>query len=509
MDLLGNEISIDEIKSVPDDCEFALESILAEFSQPESRDSDAEAAEPLAPSRPIVMDEEAEGVLSSELSSRYDSGSAPEPAPTYDEPPVDDPQNDDVRIYHIGTAARKHAPPASSEEPPEAEAAGHAVPGNSAGETGAADHAAFGDFAAEFAFAGAGAGAISPPIELPATGADEIGSPDAPPPPAPVRRSFGEALAAPFLSILALVALKKGQRANAAAVPDEAEEDAGPELDAESASKYYAGNAKSLRLRMRISIFLSIILVWFSFGLPVAGILKTNPTAMALVCLILELTVVMLGLDIFTAGMLSLIQMKPSLWSLVSVSCLTAALDASLKRLQTDYLDLYQLHWPDRSTATFGKLAYPWVKDEHTVPIEETLEVLQDFVRAGKVRHVGVSNETPWGVSQFLRHAENQNLPRIASIQNAYSLLNRVFEIGLSEFTHHEGVGLLAYSPLAMGMLCGKYLDGAKPAGARLTVFSRFTRYSANTWNWPAHTASRRRTWRSPGSTSAPSSPAT
>ncbi|HBR08621.1 MAG TPA: hypothetical protein DD735_06975 [Clostridiales bacterium] len=330
MDLLGNEISIDEIKSVPDDCEFALESILAEFSQPESRDSDAEAAEPLAPSRPIVMDEEAEGVLSSELSSRYDSGSAPEPAPTYDEPPVDDPQNDDVRIYHIGTAARKHAPPASSEEPPEAEAAGHAVPGNSAGETGAADHAAFGDFAAEFAFAGAGAGAISPPIELPATGADEIGSPDAPPPPAPVRRSFGEALAAPFLSILALVALKKGQRANAAAVPDEAEEDAGPELDAESASKYYAGNAKSLRLRMRISIFLSIILVWFSFGLPVAGILKTNPTAMALVCLILELTVVMLGLDIFTAGMLSLIQMKPSLWSLVSVSCLTAALDAAV-----------------------------------------------------------------------------------------------------------------------------------------------------------------------------------
>jgi len=157
---------------------------------------------------------------------------------------------------------------------------------------------------------------------------------------------------------------------------------------------------------------------------------------------------------------------------------LTAALDASLKRLQTDYLDLYQLHWPDRTTATFGQLNYPWVEDEHTVPIEETLSVLQDFVRAGKVRHVGVSNETPWGVSQFLRHAQNADLPRIASIQNAYSLLNRVYEIGLSEFTHHEGVGLLAYSPLAMGMLCGKYLDGAKPAGARLTVYTRFTRYS-------------------------------
>jgi aryl-alcohol dehydrogenase-like predicted oxidoreductase len=112
------------------------------------------------------------------------------------------------------------------------------------------------------------------------------------------------------------------------------------------------------------------------------------------------------------------------------------------------------------------------------VPIEETLEVLQDFVRAGKVRHVGVSNETPWGVGQFLRHAENKGLPRIASIQNAYSLLNRVFESGLSEFTHHEDVGLLAYSPLAMGMLCGKYLDGARPAGARLTLYTRFTRYS-------------------------------
>ena len=157
---------------------------------------------------------------------------------------------------------------------------------------------------------------------------------------------------------------------------------------------------------------------------------------------------------------------------------LTEALDASLKRLQTDYLDLYQLHWPDRSTATFGKLAYPWVQDEHTVPIEETLEVLQDFVRAGKVRHVGVSNETPWGVAQFLRHAENRNLPRIASIQNPYSLLNRVFESGLSEFAHREDVGLLAYSPLAMGMLCGKYLDGARPAGARLTLYTRFTRYS-------------------------------
>ena len=157
---------------------------------------------------------------------------------------------------------------------------------------------------------------------------------------------------------------------------------------------------------------------------------------------------------------------------------LTAALDASLKRLRTDYLDLYQLHWPDRTTATFGKLAYPWTEGEQTVAIEETLSVLQDFVREGKVRHVGVSNETPWGVAQFLKHAENQGLPRIVSIQNAYSLLNRVFESGLSEFSRHEDVGLLAYSPLAMGMLCGKYLDGARPEGARLTRYERFTRYS-------------------------------
>ncbi|CAH2940095.1 MAG: Tas protein, an NADP(H)-dependent aldo-keto reductase [uncultured Paraburkholderia sp.] len=157
---------------------------------------------------------------------------------------------------------------------------------------------------------------------------------------------------------------------------------------------------------------------------------------------------------------------------------LTEALNDSLKRLQTDYVDLYQLHWPDRSTMTFGRPAYPWVDDEYTVPIEETLSVLADFVKAGKVRHVGVSNETPWGVAQFLRASEKLGLPRIVSIQNPYSLLNRTYEAGLSEYAHRDNIGLLAYSPLAFGWLSGKYEGGARPAGARISLFERFQRYS-------------------------------
>ena len=157
---------------------------------------------------------------------------------------------------------------------------------------------------------------------------------------------------------------------------------------------------------------------------------------------------------------------------------LSDALDASLKRLQTDYVDLYQLHWPDRSTNTFGQLNYPWVEDEFTVPVEETLAVLKDFVDAGKIRYVGVSNETPWGVARFLAAADRLGLPRIVSIQNPYSLLNRSFEIGLAEFSHRDKIGLLAYSPLAFGVLSGKYLHGAQPPAGRLTLFSRFTRYT-------------------------------
>jgi aryl-alcohol dehydrogenase-like predicted oxidoreductase len=157
---------------------------------------------------------------------------------------------------------------------------------------------------------------------------------------------------------------------------------------------------------------------------------------------------------------------------------LEAAVNGSLERLQTDYIDLYQLHWPDRSTNHFGRLGYAHVPDEFTVPIAETLEVLGDLVKAGKIRHIGVSNETPWGVAQFLKLSEQGVGPRIASIQNPYSLLNRTYEVGLAEFSHREDVSLLAYSPLAFGVLSGKYLNGARPRGARLTLWDRFARYN-------------------------------
>jgi aryl-alcohol dehydrogenase-like predicted oxidoreductase len=157
---------------------------------------------------------------------------------------------------------------------------------------------------------------------------------------------------------------------------------------------------------------------------------------------------------------------------------MTQALHDSMKRLQTDYLDLYQLHWPDRRTNFFGQLGYEHVEPDTSVAIEETLEVLDDFVRAGKVRHVGVSNETPWGLSRFVHLAEVRRQPRIASIQNPYNLLNRSFEVGLAEMSIREQVGLLAYSPLAFGALSGKFLNGARPPTARVTLWSRFARYS-------------------------------
>lgn len=157
---------------------------------------------------------------------------------------------------------------------------------------------------------------------------------------------------------------------------------------------------------------------------------------------------------------------------------IVAALDASLARLQTDYLDLYQVHWPDRETNYFGKLGYEPVADDQSVPLLETLEALDEQVKAGKVRHIGLSNETPWGMMTFLRLAEQHGLARPVSIQNPYNLLNRTFEIGLAEAALRERCGLLAYSPLAFGVLSGKYLNGVRPPGARLTLFERFSRYS-------------------------------
>ena len=157
---------------------------------------------------------------------------------------------------------------------------------------------------------------------------------------------------------------------------------------------------------------------------------------------------------------------------------IVAALDASLARLQTDYLDLYQLHWPERSTNFFGKLGYQHTQDELETPLQETLQVLEEQVKAGKIRHIGLSNETPWGTMKFLQLAENLGLPRAASIQNPYNLLNRSFEVGLAEVAIREQCGLLAYSPMAFGMLSGKFENGARPANARLTLFSRFTRYA-------------------------------
>lgn len=156
------------------------------------------------------------------------------------------------------------------------------------------------------------------------------------------------------------------------------------------------------------------------------------------------------------------------------------AVDRSLKTLQTDYIDLYQIHWPDRNISGFGSNPTRWsdpapVEDEN--PIHETLEVMDDLVKAGKIRHVGLSNESTWGTMTYLKEAETRGLPRVASIQNAYSLVNRTFETGLAEVAFREDVGLLAYSALAQGYLTGKYLNGALPEGARKTLFNRMQRY--------------------------------
>ena len=150
------------------------------------------------------------------------------------------------------------------------------------------------------------------------------------------------------------------------------------------------------------------------------------------------------------------------------------AVDKSLKRLNTDYIDLYQLHWPDRPMNLFGgSITYQHV-DSSSNSIDSILESLSELIKLGKIRHVGLSNETPWGTMEFIFHSKNKNLPKVESIQNAYNLLNRIFEFGGSEIAFREKVGLLAYSPLASGYLSGKYRNGAMPKNSRMDLFYDF-----------------------------------
>jgi len=156
------------------------------------------------------------------------------------------------------------------------------------------------------------------------------------------------------------------------------------------------------------------------------------------------------------------------------------AVNDSLRRLQTDYIDLYQVHWPERKANFFGKLGFQPGDDSDAVAIEETLGALNELVVAGKVRHIGLSNETAWGAMEYLRLAERHDWCRPVSIQNPYNLLNRSYEAGVAEVSYREDCGLLAYSPLAFGMLTGKYQGGAQPEGARLSLYPRFSRYTTD-----------------------------
>ena len=159
------------------------------------------------------------------------------------------------------------------------------------------------------------------------------------------------------------------------------------------------------------------------------------------------------------------------------------AVEGSLKRLQTDYIDLYQLHWPERNTNYFGQRGYEHsISDHWKDNIHQVLETLRDLISAGKIRQVGISNETPWGTMRFLEESKvHSELPRMITIQNPYSLLNRLFEVGLSEIAMRENIGLLAYSPLGFGVLSGKYLGDRKPENARVTLFPNYNRYSGDT----------------------------
>jgi aryl-alcohol dehydrogenase-like predicted oxidoreductase len=153
------------------------------------------------------------------------------------------------------------------------------------------------------------------------------------------------------------------------------------------------------------------------------------------------------------------------------------AIEGSLERLQTDYVDLYQVHWPERATNYFGQRGYRHNPKGDGIAIEETLDALSELVAEGLVKHVGVSNETPWGVMEYLRLARERDMAKVVSIQNVYNLLSRQFETGLAEMAIREDAGLLAYSPLAFGVLSGKYIGGKMPAGSRMELFTRCSRY--------------------------------
>lgn len=162
-----------------------------------------------------------------------------------------------------------------------------------------------------------------------------------------------------------------------------------------------------------------------------------------------------------------------------SPESIALSIEKSLTRLQTDYIDLYQLHWPERKANCFGQRGFKVQEDAWQDNVREVLETLESFIKQGKINHIGLSNETPWGIMRFLEESKYQNLPKIKTVQNPYSLLSRLFEVGSSEVCIRENLGLLAYSPLGFGILTGKYLSGENLPNSRIKLFPQFARYNS------------------------------